>query len=156
MLCEEMEMRNRQVIVTQRDAARLRALLSAYERSARDEEHLDELALEIERAAVLEEAQVPPGVVTMHARIRVLDLATGERRDVVLVYPNESDIAANRVSVLAPLGTALLGYREGDEVEWQMPGGLRHLRIESVAQESEETSCVYSAQPISRRSASLR
>lgn len=149
-------MRNRQVVVTRRDAARLRALLSSYAGSARDDGHLDELALEIERAVVLEPEKVPADVVTMHARVRVLDLATGERREVVLVYPQESDIAANRVSVLAPLGTALLGYREGDEVEWQMPGGLRRLRIESVAQEGEETSCVYSAQPTSRRSASLR
>jgi regulator of nucleoside diphosphate kinase len=154
--CEETEMRNRQVVVTQRDAARLRALLASYARSARDDGHLDELGLEIERALVLEPGQVPRDVVTMHARVRVLDLATAERRDLVLVYPAESDIAANRVSVLAPLGTALLGYREGDEVEWQMPGGLRRLRIESVVQEGEETSCVYSAQPISRRSASLR
>ena len=149
-------MRNRQVVVTQRDAARLRTLLSSYARSARDEEHVEELALEVERAIVVEPEQIPPGVVTMHARVRVLDLATGERRALVLVYPTESDIAANRVSVLAPLGSALLGYHEGDEVEWQMPGGLRRLRIESVARESEEASCVYSAQPISRRSASLQ
>lgn len=148
-------MRNRQVVVTQRDAARLRALVSGYARSARDTEHLEELALEIERASVLDPQQVPADVVTMHSRVRVLDLATGEHRELVLVYPAESDIAANRVSVLAPLGTALLGYRKGDEVEWQMPGGLRRIRIENVVQEGEEASCVYSAQPTSRRSASL-
>lgn len=148
-------MTNRQVVVTQRDAARLRALVASYARSGRDNEHLEELALEIERASVLEPQQVPADVVTMHARVQVLDLATGDRREVVLVYPAESDIAANRVSVLAPLGTALLGYRKGDEVEWQMPGGLRRLRVESVVQEGEETSCVYSAQPTSRQSASL-
>jgi regulator of nucleoside diphosphate kinase len=151
---EETEMTNRQVVVTQRDAARLRALVQSYAGAARDE--LDALALEIERAIVLEPQQVPADVVTMHARVGVLDVATGERRELVLVYPSESDIAANRVSVLAPLGTALLGYRKGDEVEWQMPGGLRRLRIESVAQEGEEASCVYPAQPIPRRSASLR
>jgi regulator of nucleoside diphosphate kinase len=148
-------MMNRQVVVTKRDAARLRALVSGYAGSARDDGHLDELALEIERAVVLEPRQVPSDVVTMHARVRVLDVATGERRELVLVYPAESDIAANRVSVLAPLGTALLGYRKGDEVEWQMPGGLRRLRIESVVQEAEEASCGYSAQPTSHRSASL-
>jgi regulator of nucleoside diphosphate kinase len=149
-------MTNRQVVVTQRDAARLRALVQGYTGSARDDGHLDELALEIERALVLEPQQVPADVVTMHARVGVLDVATGERRELVLVYPSESDIAANRVSVLAPLGTALLGYRKGDEVEWQMPGGLRRLRIESVVQQDEEASCAYSAPPISRRSASLR
>jgi regulator of nucleoside diphosphate kinase len=149
-------MNNRQVVVTQRDAARLRALVQGYAGSARDDGHLDELALEIERAVVLEPQQVPADVVTMHARVGVLDVATGERRELVLVYPSESDIAANRVSVLAPLGTALLGYRKGDEVEWQMPGGLRRLRIERVVQQDEEASVAYAAPPIPRRSASLR
>lgn len=148
-------MRNRQVVVTQRDAARLRSLLSGRAGSVRDAEHLDELALEIERAVVVEPGKVPPDVVTMHARVRVVDLVSGECRELALVYPAEADVAANRVSVLAPLGTALLGYREGDEVEWEMPGGLRRLRIESVIQESEDASPVYSAPSEARRTASL-
>src|SRR5262249_43281473 len=124
-----------QLIVTQRDAARLRELLSSYAQSSRDDAHMEGLALEIERASIVAPEYVPADVVTMHARVRVLDLSTGEHRDLVLVYPEESDVAANRVSVLAPLGTALLGYREGDDVEWEMPGGLRRFRIEGVAQE---------------------
>jgi regulator of nucleoside diphosphate kinase len=63
-------------------------------------------------------------------------LTSGERRDLVLAFPWQADISAQRISVLAPLGTALLGYREGDEVEWVMPGGLRRLRIEKVHQAS--------------------
>jgi regulator of nucleoside diphosphate kinase len=62
----------------------------------------------------------------------VLDLVSGERHELTLVLPRESDAGTGRVSVLAPLGTALLGYRVGDEIEWLMPGGLRRLRIEEV------------------------
>jgi regulator of nucleoside diphosphate kinase len=67
----------------------------------------------------------------------VHDLTSGARREMVLVLPGEADVAAQRISVLAPLGTALLGYREGDEVEWVMPGGLRRLRVERVTQQEE-------------------
>ena len=61
-----------------------------------------------------------------------VDLTGSSRREITLVYPHEAEAASGRISVLAPLGTALLGYREGDEVEWLMPGGMRRLRIESV------------------------
>lgn len=79
---------------------------------------------------------MPADVITLHTRVQVLDLASGERTEYVLVLPADSDIARRRISVLAPLGTALLGYREGDELEWLMPGGLRRLRVERVAQDS--------------------
>ncbi len=75
---------------------------------------------------------MPADVITIHTRIQVLDLVIGERRELTLVLPRESDAGADRFSVLASMGTALLGYRAGDEVEWQMPGGLRRLRIERV------------------------
>jgi regulator of nucleoside diphosphate kinase len=76
-------------------------------------------------------------VITIHTRLQVLDLVSGERRELTLVLPHESDASAGRISVLAPLGTALLGYRAGDEVEWLMPGGLRRLRIEYVRPPAE-------------------
>jgi regulator of nucleoside diphosphate kinase len=94
--------------------------------------------VELDRALVLAPGEMPANVVTMHAVVRVLDLQSGERQELVLVSPAEADVKARRISVLAPLGTALLGYREGDEVEWLMPGGLRRLRIERVIQVSDE------------------
>lgn len=133
-------MRNRSIVVTESDARLLRALLAARaEKSKRDQEHLKELSSELERALVLESGQVPADVITMRTRVRVLDLTSGERREFVLVFPMDADLAANRISVLAPLGTALLGYREGDEVEWVMPGGLRRLLVERVFQPAETT-----------------
>ncbi len=127
-------MRDRPIVITERDAARLRGLVGVLAHAQRDQDHLEELALELERARVVGRDEVPGDVVTMHARVQVSDLMTGERRELVLVFPGQADLAAQRVSVLAPMGTALLGYREGDEVEWVMPGGLRRLRIEKVTQ----------------------
>jgi regulator of nucleoside diphosphate kinase len=70
----------------------------------------------------------------MHSEVRVLDLESGGLSDYTLVFPREADVSAKRISVLAPLGTALLGFRKGDTVEWMMPGGIRRLRIERVHQ----------------------
>ena len=127
-------MRDHPIFVTEIDAAKLRGLLAAFATARRDQGHLEELAFELERAFVVESRALPRDVVTMHTRVQVADLTTGERHDLVLVFPGQADVAARRVSVLAPIGTALLGYREGDEVEWPTPGGLRRLRIEKVDQ----------------------
>jgi len=128
-------MRDLPILITQTDAVRLRALLAARASSARDHEHLQELEMELERARIATPDEVPENVITIHSRVRVLDLASGEPRELTLVLPTESDAAAGKISVLAPMGTALLGYRAGDVVEWRMPGGLRRLRIESVRPE---------------------
>ena len=128
-------MRDRPIVISESDVARLRALLRGRAAdAARDQGHLKELRCELERAVVVEAAEIPPGVITMNARAGIVDLATGERREYVLVFPADADPAAGLISVLAPLGTALLGYREGDEVEWAMPGGLRRLGIDTVLQ----------------------
>lgn len=125
----------RSIIVTEPDLGRLRALLRGQsESSLLDQEHLQDLKSELDRAVPVDAADVPPGVVTMHSQIRVEDVESGETRTYTLVFPHEADVASGRISVLAPLGTALLGYREGDEVEWEMPGGVRRLRIRQVVQ----------------------
>jgi len=135
-------MQDRHIVITKPDAASLRGLLAARMRAARDQDHLEELGAELERALIAERDEVPGDLITMRTRVRVLDLESLERRELVLVFPSESDPAAGRISVLAPLGTALLGYRERDEVEWTMPGGLRRLRIEKVWQPTAEDSAI--------------
>ena len=132
-------MRDHPILITELDAAKLRGLLAAFATVHRDQRHLEDLTSELERAVVVEPGDLPRNVVTMHARVQVADLMTGEQQELVLVFPTQADMGARRLSVLAPIGTALLGYREGDEVEWRTPGGLRRLRIEKVIQPSIES-----------------
>jgi regulator of nucleoside diphosphate kinase len=128
-------MREYPIIVLDVDVYRLRGLLGAARTAAAlDQAHLDELRSELERAIVMPVGEVPHGVVTMGSRVQVRDLGSGRIEGWQLVYPREADPAAHRISVLAPLGTALLGNSEGDTVEWQMPGGTRCFRIERVLQ----------------------
>lgn len=126
-------MTSRAIVVTDRDFWPLQALVRAQAGiSARDEMHLSELAGELARSIPVEAAHVPTDIVTMHARVRVRDLEKGTTATYTLVFPHQADLGRGRLSVLAPLGTALLGFRQGDEVVWKMPGGTRRLHIERV------------------------
>jgi regulator of nucleoside diphosphate kinase len=127
-------MREYPIIVSDADVYRLRGLLGAARGEFLDLAHVDELRSELERAIVLPSGEVPHGVVTMGAKVQVRDLGSGRIEGFELVYPRDAEASAHRLSVLAPLGTALLGNSEGDAVEWRMPGGTRCFRIERVMQ----------------------
>lgn len=128
-------MNSRTIVVTDRDFWRLSALVRGRAADhAKDQEHIDQLEGELVRSLPVATAEVPADVVTMHSRVSVRDLDTGASRSYTLVFPHEADLPSGQLSVLAPLGTALLGYRAGDEIEWEMPGGVRRVRIESVRQ----------------------
>ena len=94
----------------------------------------DTLREELDRAEIVADHEVPAGIVTMHARVRYLDETTGERTRVTLVYPHQTDMQRGRISVLAPVGAALLGLASGDAIEWPFPHGIRRLRVEKVVQ----------------------
>lgn len=131
-------MPGREIIITSLDQGRLAALLnSATIQQGPDRDRLAELRSEIERAVIVEPGDVPANVATMRSRLRVLDLGTGERHEYELVYPNEADITKGLISILAPIGTALLGFRAGDTVEWPVPSGTRKLKIEAVLYQPE-------------------
>lgn len=111
-----------ELLVSTADYARLRALAADHP-----------LAEELDRAIVVPEDRVPDDLVTMHNRFVYVDEATGTRREVELVYPDEADATAGRISILAPVGSALLGLSVGDTIDWEFPGGeTRRLRVERV------------------------
>jgi regulator of nucleoside diphosphate kinase len=129
---------SRRILVTEDDMDRLKDLVHASRRSARrDQNHLAELDRELDRAEVVAATDVPADVVTMHSVVRVRDLDTGARVDYRLVFPADADIERHRISVLAPIGTALIGYRAGDRIEWTTPGGTRRLKVEAVLYQPE-------------------
>lgn len=128
-------MNDRQIEISEPNARVLRGLLRTRNGATHDQEHLNDLRVELDRALVMDPGSLSPGVVTMYAAVRVRDLESGHRQELTLVNPSEADVSAGRISVLAPLGTALLGYREGDVVERVMPGGLRRMLIEAVRQQ---------------------
>ncbi|MNC89208.1 Regulator of nucleoside diphosphate kinase [compost metagenome] len=71
-------------------------------------------------------ADIPRDVVTMNSRVVFENETTGERREVTLVYPHEADIDAGKISILVPVGSALLGLRVGQSIDWELPSGEKH------------------------------
>lgn len=126
-------MTREQILITREDKKRLQRILPRLAGGEyADREDLVLLAEEIERATEVEPDDMPPDVLTLNSTARVLDLESGESKDYTIVMPGEANYEAGRISVLAPLGTALLGYRVGDEIEWEVPRGVRRLRIDAV------------------------
>ncbi|PTL79281.1 nucleoside diphosphate kinase regulator [Vitiosangium sp. GDMCC 1.1324] len=116
------------IVVTSTDMERLRTLIDT---TAGDQ--AETLDAELLRAEVVDPTQVPPDVVTMNSRVVYRDEDTQETREVTLSYPKDASLEQGRVSVLAPVGAALLGLSVGQEIEWQQPGGKhKRLRIVSV------------------------
>ena len=131
-------MPGREIVITSLDQERLTAILnSPTAQEGLDREHLTELRAELEKAVIVEPGDVPPDVITMNSKVRVRDMASGEIHEYTIVYPHLADITKNMISILAPVGTALLGYRAGDVVEWRMPSGTRTLKVESVLYQPE-------------------
>jgi regulator of nucleoside diphosphate kinase len=128
----------RDIVVTQRDFERLRELLSERLKS-RSESEQDQRALaeELDRATVVAPEAVPADTVTMNSTVRVEIVGSPEQVTWTIVYPHEASADEGRISVLAPLGTALMGYREGDTLEWNVPAGRRRYRVIEVIHQPE-------------------
>jgi regulator of nucleoside diphosphate kinase len=91
------------------------------------------LAQEVERAEILSAPRPLDGLVQMGSRVRYRDDVTGQERAVILDYPEHADISAGRISVLTPVGAALVGLSVGQSIEWQTAsGGLRSLTVLDV------------------------
>jgi regulator of nucleoside diphosphate kinase len=123
----------RRILINEDDMARLRELVHRGRiASRRDRVHLEELDSELARAEVVTADDVSPDIVTMHSTVRVRDLDDERSEVYTIVFPEDADIGRKRISVLSPIGTALIGYRAGDLIEWATPGRTRRLRIDKV------------------------
>jgi regulator of nucleoside diphosphate kinase len=99
--------------------------------------YVNELEEELEVAEVVASEDIPPDVVTMRSKIRLRDLDTKEESVYSIVFPSEASFDEGKISVLAPLATALLGYRRGAIVEFVAPGRVRRLQILEILYQPE-------------------
>jgi regulator of nucleoside diphosphate kinase len=127
------------IFITKNDRERLGNLIEiARERdNGTNREYLNRLEEELDRAELIEPKDTPPDVITMRSKVRLKDLSTGEQMVYSLVFPTEAKFDEGKISILAPIGTAMLGYRRGDVIEWQVPSGLRRLRVEEILYQPE-------------------
>lgn len=121
------------IYLTQVDMDQLLQLVDAY-----PGKRFEQLERELLRAHVVKREEIPADTVTMNSRVAFEDEGTRERREVTLVYPGRADIDTGRISVLTPVGTALLGLRVGQSIDWELPGGgRRRYRVAAVPYQPE-------------------
>lgn len=91
---------------------------------------------ELGTAQIYDEAEMPNDVIRFNSMITIVS-KDGWRKKFKLVRPNDSDVKNDRVSILTPMGAAVMGYAEGDSIAWEFPSGEQHLTIEKVEQEKK-------------------
>lgn len=118
----------RSVLVGARDHARLLSLIAKSDTPA-----VALLYDELDAATILPDAELPSDVVAMESTVTFRDIDSGQESTVELVYPAQADASRNRISILAPVGAALIGLRVGEQITWPVPNGRdRHLEVVSV------------------------
>jgi len=121
--------RPKTIYITERDWERLERMVSGAGKAP----NIAKLRNELDQATVVPSEKIPSDVVTMNSRVSFQELDTGEKSEITLVYPSYADINRRIISILAPVGAALIGLRVGDEIEWPLPSGkTRTYKIISV------------------------
>lgn len=131
-------MSGKPIFITEFDLQRLQKLIAdaqftEYRKSA----YLERLQSEIDRAQVVPPHEIPSNVITMNSTVTIEDLVTGEEETYTLVFPEAADLGQGRISILAPIGTAMLGYEVGDSIDWEVPAGTRRLRVKKILYQPE-------------------
>lgn len=122
-----------EIIMTEKDYLRLNNLFKGL--NAEDFENLE---IELERAKIVSDDEVPGNVVTMNSKVEYTDIKTGKIQEVTIVYPKDSDPEAHKVSILAPIASALIGLSTGQEINWMFPSGeTKRLKVISVKYQPE-------------------
>lgn len=124
---------DKKIHITELDKTRLQKLIfEAREYNLCKKDDLKILERELERAQVVKPEEIPNDIITMNSTVAFRDLDTGEQFTYSLVFPNEAKLIENKISILAPIGTAILGYRVGDIIEWPVPDGIVKLKVEEI------------------------
>lgn len=126
-------MNHDKIYVTEKDYMRLKNLLDSL-----NGDEFEDLEVELDRAGVLTDTEVPKDLITMNSQVRYLNIQDNKESVVTLVYPKDANSSEGKISVLAPLGSALIGLKVGQEINWMFPDGkTRTLRILEVIYQPE-------------------
>ncbi|PKM02222.1 MAG: nucleoside diphosphate kinase regulator [Gammaproteobacteria bacterium HGW-Gammaproteobacteria-6] len=126
------------IIISSLDAERLETLLDSLPHGSFPGK--DELEAELARAEVVESKDIPPTIITMNSTVKFSVESSAEDFTLTLVYPKDMDSNSGKISILAPVGSALIGLCVGDFIEWPKPGGgVLRVRVEEVVYQPERS-----------------
>ncbi|MBP7507088.1 MAG: nucleoside diphosphate kinase regulator [Prolixibacteraceae bacterium] len=127
-----------EIIVSKVDSGRLLSKLKmARQNKTCHVNDAERLTKELEKAKLTDPESMPGDVVTMNSLVRIYIPSMNVTREIKIVYPEDASLKENKISIFAPMATALLGYRKGDEVEWNMPAGKVSIIIEEILYQPE-------------------
>ena len=127
-----------EIILSSLDADRLYALLESLPKNSLP--GIEELEQELNRAEIVEPTKMPQDIVTMNSIVRFFVESTKQEFELTLVYPKDMDSNGKNISILAPVGSAMLGLAIGDEIEWPKPGGgTLKVRITEILYQPERS-----------------
>ena len=128
-----MEKQNNQLVLRKDDYEILISCLNnMYGRAAFDRQNAQELKNELKKATLVNEADFPGDVVRLNSRVKIKSEKKDEIMELMIVTPDKADIKKRKISIMAPLGTALIGFRQGQKVNWQVPSGKKTFTIMEV------------------------
>jgi regulator of nucleoside diphosphate kinase len=128
-----MKTKRRQIYITDTDNKQLRALLASQDsKDGNHKQWLNNLKIELNNAFVVASKDIPKNVITMHSQVLLTDLNNSETIVCTLVFPSNSDFEKNRISILAPVGAALIGRKPKEIIDLHTPGGQMRLRIDAI------------------------
>ena len=131
-----------EIIVSSLDADRLYNLIDSLPNNS--VVGINELEEELTRANIVEPEEVPPTIVTMNSTVKFSVESSQEEFVLTLVYPKDMDASGTKISILAPVGSALLGLSQGEEIEWPKPGGgLIKVVIQEITYQPERAGELY-------------
>ena len=132
------EMAARRIYINEYDLERLKPLLDVVAKGkGRTVQYVLELQKELEQAKVIRAKCIPRDVVTINSRVRITNLDSNEQMIFTIVFPDDAHPTRGRLSILAPICLALLGYRVGDTIEWGIPSGMMRLKLEELLYQPE-------------------
>lgn len=121
------------ILMTEKDQLRIKHILS-FQKT----EEFENLEIELDRARIIPDNDVPADLVTMNSKVKFLCIEDNKEMIITIVYPQDADFTAGKVSVLASLGSALIGLRVGQEIRWRFPDGkTKTLKILEVLYQPE-------------------
>jgi regulator of nucleoside diphosphate kinase len=131
-------MKKKDIYITETDMAKLRRLIEiSYGPHGKDNVNLEQLEKELDGATVVPPKEIPDNVITMNSLVVIRDVDSGEEMRCWLVFPEKAGTSENMISVLAPIGTAMLGYSIGDTFEWEVPAGKKRFLIVDIVYQPE-------------------
>ena len=128
----------RAIYITERDMERLQGLLNfARPSNKHDLKYFERLEEEVYRATIVKPENIPSNFVTINSKVQLREINSDVEIIFTLVFPSEADLSEHKISILAPIGSAVIGWQAGNIIEWEAPGGMKRVKVEKVVNQPE-------------------